>query len=455
MRLATTLGLIGLLAITSGCDSSSSKKGTVGKLTFEFEEAIHVPAGQTIDRLVAAVPVAGETFYAFVRTDGTGKHLSWVMEPEPGAGIGPVQPLDTGVAIGDIDQVQVIGKQVGARWLCFVISSGRDLWTGYVTILPTTQPQYLISEIKPVDTAGDEASITQLQLTAAPDSDTAAIAWTKPDALAGTVQLRAATVTGFLGAQLNINEVFDSGPIDLSAADHAPAFGDGEQWNGQLQGAFLASSGNPALLLGHYNPTAFTPDVTPLIVEVGPTGLTQLTSPDLFTPFHPTEATFAAPPTVEACPNDSITSTDEWILTAHGGGHTPITTVREVKYNCPEDPAQTLFDNDYWVLTGSGPDHHLAITERKPLVLPEAATAHVFVYDGTAAEVTVRSSSTLARIASLIFATTAPPPTDLEFDALEGVGSDTYSAIRIYGHNDQGIWIAERSVDADTFTPSS
>ena len=438
MRLPLLLALVPLAL--SAC-STTSKKGVQGPETFQFKRVIQFSGG-TVDRVTASANVAGETFYAFLTNEGSAHHLYWIMEVSPGDGTTAPQRLDTDFTIADPATIQVQAAQAGDRSVIFTIRTETALYAAAVKILPSTQPQYQISSLLPLQTLTGGATIGDVALGALPTLDTASVFWVSNDAPAADLsgELHQVSIGAITSGHPAVATVYTTPSVSFTTGAGLEINGN-TSWAGHIFDAFI-NTANAALVVVDGRPTDLSPlNQIPHVLKLGSTGASEVASTDFFTPARIGQQ-FTPPPTVEPCGNNVLSDTDQWFLTPKNGGRAVVTTHHELEYNCPTDPSQTLNDSTIWVVCGTNGTATLQYTQR-PLVLADSF-GRIFVFDPTKNLVTARNGKSLGTLGTIGFAATAP--VGLILDAFTGVGTERYGSIRLVGHLDNTIYVADRSI---------
>lgn len=435
--------LLSILLI-GGC-AESSRKPFIGQQNLQFKQVFKAGAGQTISAVHSAISVGASTCTVFSYTDSGIRKLAWLMEAAPGAGA-----VGSGFLEGsfDFDQLDVQMANIGTRWILIAVRSGNVLQLQVVTILPSTLPQFLVSDWE-VLTDGTAGAVGQYRLLAHQDVNTAWISWTEfPGGAAEVgeeVRLQIRRINNVTtGPPVIVSEY--TSPLNTAAA---PLMLDSiSSWDGQLAGAWLDASTNaPAWILGRLDAGNGEPLATPAAVQWDGTGLTPpLSNSNLFAAPRPTESQFVGPPTIEPCPDrDAFEYRDRWVTSRRNSGRVSLVTITEHKYNCPEDPEALLFTGTSWVLgaLGGSPRRYNTIP---PVTLAEGGNRQrVFVAHPSVPGIDVLRTSNLTRLTRIDFDETRTPP-GLVIDQLHGVGREEYERIRVLGHTADTIYIAEREV---------
>lgn len=432
-----TLTLLALIA----CDST--RKPIVGQQLLRFSTVLEVPAGQTLGRILASTNVGNQVFYAFLLNDGTATTVRWLIETGPASGTG-----GTGVLVSDLTndaRLRMQAGRLGVRWAVYVLQSGEELSAGFITILPSTLPQFIVSEPQVIRAGDAPGTIGDLQFVSHQEAASAFVAWTEIEG--DSVRLRSVELANITNGSLVLNPLYDSGLLTPGTAGlELDAV---SEWDGGLLGGYLGSNNAAVWILGRQELGTGTNLASPVAVQIASS--TALTAPlsgtGLYAAPRVTELTFTPPPTVELCSDgrDGIFWRDHWITAARGTARIAMVETIERKYNCPDDPEQLLFEGTRWIL--GGPAGGSRTAQIRPLVLAEGGSqGRIFVHTPGQSVVNVYRQTNLSRFATLDF-DEFRTPAGLAVEALTATGREEFGALRVIGRAGNKIVIAERNVD--------
>lgn len=440
------LALLSVAMLTLTACAGGSRKGVIGPQNLEFKTVYDPPAGLTIEAIHAAMSIGGSTATIFSYTEAGSRQLAWLIETAPGSGAGGLQNLPGPWTFDEHFDIQI--SMVGQRWLTLAIRSGGELRVGVITILPSTSPQFLVSDFSTV-ASGAPGAIQDFRLLGDQDSAAGWIGWTELVPADGSTPIgrrfRTVRLADITSGEPAIQPEYTSPTVNV---DEPLTLDSVSSWDGQLIGGYLESgTGVPTWILGRLDAGTGLPLSTPAAIQWNGTDLDDpLDNAGLFAAAHPEEEQFAAPPTVEPCPGkDGFAFADSWLTSWRNTARVAVVEVLERKFNCPTDAEQLLFEGTSWVLSGLNRDPR-RFTDEPPIVLVEGGTRQrLFVAHPDINGIEVLRSENLTKITTIVFDETRLPA-GLHIDALHANGREEFSQLRVLGHTADGIFIAERSV---------